>query len=337
MSASESEESDDSYAYPSSDEDTEMSTSSSSCSSNKSNNIVNQSKNEPYLLLDPVELAARKTSFVTDLSDLLNISTDAAQILLRNNKPEWEPSSVQEAWFSNQAALREKIGLPLLKTQSKLGKRTREDLDPTCPICYSDLNTTTTTSATAATPVTLNCEHFFCSDCFASYLQHELSSGSTNSSTVECPAAKCNVKISETLIKAHTTNAIYQKFTTAMLRSFVDVNRSARWCPSSNCSVAVEYTGGGNLDINCKCGHSFCFTCGSEGHRPASCENVGKWMIKNADESENVTWIMANTKACPKCKVNIEKNQGCQHMTCHSNTGGCGHQFCWICKSKSVP
>jgi len=44
-------------------------------------------------------------------------------------------------------------------------------------------------------------------------------------------------------------------------------------------------------------------------------------------ESENLTWIMANTKKCPKCSRAIEKNQGCNHMTCK----GCNHGFCWVC------
>lgn len=47
-----------------------------------------------------------------------------------------------------------------------------------------------------------------------------------------------------------------------------------------------------------------------------NCETVNKWILKNSAESENLNWILAHTKQCPKCKRPIEKNQGCMHMTC---------------------
>ena len=54
-----------------------------------------------------------------------------------------------------------------------------------------------------------------------------------------------------------------------------------------------------------------------------------KWELKNSSESENLNWIMANAKICPnaKCARPIEKNQGCNHMTCKV----CGADFCWVC------
>jgi ariadne-1 len=54
---------------------------------------------------------------------------------------------------------------------------------------------------------------------------------------------------------------------------------------------------------------------------------VRKWITKNSAESENLNWILANTKPCPKCHRPIEKNQGCMHMTCSQ----CRHEFCWLC------
>lgn len=77
----------------------------------------------------------------------------------------------------------------------------------------------------------------------------------------------------------------------------------------------------------CKCSGTFCFTCKNEAHRPVDCETVRQWNVKNSAESENLTWIIANTKPCPKCQRPIEKNQGCMHMTCSQ----CSYEFCWLC------
>ena len=40
-----------------------------------------------------------------------------------------------------------------------------------------------------------------------------------------------------------------------------------------------------------------------------------------------------STKPCPKCGIAIEKNNGCQHMTCRTSSGGdgCGYEWCWQC------
>lgn len=39
-----------------------------------------------------------------------------------------------------------------------------------------------------------------------------------------------------------------------------------------------------------------------------------------------------NIKPCPECLDLVQKNGGCNHMTCRTNNrrGGCGHEFCWI-------
>jgi len=50
------------------------------------------------------------------------------------------------------------------------------------------------------------------------------------------------------------------------------------------------------------------------------------WERKRKDDSETMHWITANTKPCPKCGKLVEKNGGCNLMTCR-----CGQHFCWLC------
>lgn len=57
--------------------------------------------------------------------------------------------------------------------------------------------------------------------------------------------------------------------------------------------------------------YSYSFKCNREDHAPADCETTTKWLQKAKDDSETSNWLVANTKCCPKCKRQIEKNGGC--------------------------
>ena len=95
--------------------------------------------------------------------------------------------------------------------------------------------------------------------------------------------------------------------------------------------------------------HRFCFSCGSQTpHWPASCSFMDSWRATIKKEMKGIVtsnetviegnfedvahhlWIKANTRPCPKCKTPIEKNDGCNHMTCSNRI--CGYEFCWICR-----
>ena len=43
----------------------------------------------------------------------------------------------------------------------------------------------------------------------------------------------------------------------------------------------------------------------------------------------SISWIASCTTRCPRCKSPIEKNGGCNHMTCKY----CANEFCWLCQS----
>jgi len=101
-------------------------------------------------------------------------------------------------------------------------------------------------------------------------------------------------------------------------KSFTDDNKSVKWCPRAGCENCVETRNLAIKDVTCECGLRFCFKCSLTSHRPCDCDLAKKWNLKNGNESENITWMIANTKPCPnqKCCKPIEKSQGCNHMTC---------------------
>ena len=116
-----------------------------------------------------------------------------------------------------------------------------------------------------------------------------------------------------------------------MLRSYVENHKKIKWCPAPNCDYAVQFDSLGEMasyDVSCVCSHSYCWNCTDESHRPVDCKNVKNWRLKYEDDSQNAKRIMVNTKPCPKCKRSIEKNTGCNHMSCRPP---CGYHFCWYC------
>jgi len=77
--------------------------------------------------------------------------------------------------------------------------------------------------------------------------------------------------------------------------------------------------------------------CSKEGHFPATCPQMKWWnhiyekdrmSFYSDDEEASVQWLLKFTQDCPKCSAPIQKNGGCNHMSCRK----CLHQYCWVCK-----
>lgn len=120
---------------------------------------------------------------------------------------------------------------------------------------------------------------------------------------------------------------MYRRF---LGKSYCQESKTIKFCPVPGCDYVAENYDMTNFKITCKCGNDFCFRCSKEYHEPCSCKMIQEWNEKNSNESENIRWIRINTKPCPNCSRNIEKNNGCNHMTCRPPQG-CGHEFCWLC------
>lgn len=111
----------------------------------------------------------------------------------------------------------------------------------------------------------------------------------------------------------------------------MNISKNIKFCPGTGCNKMCQKNTSNDLrDVYCgSCSTYFCFLCQKSAHQPIDCELLQQWLdrISNGSEDDSSVWIKLNTKVCPKCQCNIEKNQGCMHMTC----GKCRYEFCWLC------
>ncbi|KAJ9674612.1 hypothetical protein PVL29_023883 [Vitis rotundifolia] len=190
----------------------------------------------------------------------------------------------------------------------------------TCNICVDDVSTNEMTI--------MDCGHYFCNNCWTEYFIVKINDG--QSRRIRCMAYKCNAICDEAkirkLVSARDPN-LAERFDRFLLESYIEDNRRVKWCPSvPHCGNAIRVEVDEFCEVECTCGLQFCFNCSSEAHSPCSCRMWELWGKKSQDGSETVNWITVHTKACPKCQKPVEKNGGCNLVSCI-----CGQSFCWLC------
>jgi ariadne-1 len=194
----------------------------------------------------------------------------------------------------------------------------------TCDICCDDDPDTLTFS--------LTCGHRFCVDCYTTYVVTKIKTEG-NAARIRCPGDSCNRIVDSKSLELLVPAELKDKYHELLTRTYVDDLEALKWCPAPNCEFAIECRVKERdlkrivPSVHCHCGHNFCFGCSLSEHQPAPCSLVKKWLKKCEDDSETANWISANTKECPRCHSTIEKNGGCNHMTCRK----CRHEFCWMC------
>lgn len=102
-------------------------------------------------------------------------------------------------------------------------------------------------------------------------------------------------------------------------------NDAVKVCPDPRCGATFIVHNQNLQPIWCRCDRAICSFCSADYHFPIDCAEIKNW-DKMVLDNEN-QWIeIVRYKICPSCKNPIEKNEGCNHMTCR-----CKHEFCWIC------
>lgn len=184
-----------------------------------------------------------------------------------------------------------------------------------CPVCWCQV---------AKFIEIPKCFHRFCEDCIFLYLKNIICTQAINLDDIKCPEEKCLncfcSDFTEMIIEREET--LLEKYRKFMKRSKMLRNPNIRECIRPNCE---EYITKRFLTskMKCKCGQVICFKCGYEWHGFRKCVDFSEEKFFNYQRKKNL-------KKCPMCRINIEKNEGCNHMTCLK----CKYEFCWICNEE---
>ncbi|KAI6195897.1 RBR-type E3 ubiquitin transferase [Aphelenchoides besseyi] len=177
-----------------------------------------------------------------------------------------------------------------------------------------------------------NCDNVFCEECLEHYVRDQINE---RNHLIQCPCSnECDL-LNEVLIFYAVGNDwdLMKIYRDSLISNYVQNCKTLKDCPGVDCLYRWKSLTNTNFNVKCLCGGTFCFNCSSEDHRPASCSMMSRWATFKRDYVENANrlWISTNSKPCPKCRVNIEKNGGCDHITCRK----CKHEFCWRCLNPS--
>jgi len=185
-----------------------------------------------------------------------------------------------------------------------------------CPLCMDDFNVGDVVSCSSAADF-----HAVCRPCFRQLCIQFASDKGTGPSAVACPVPKCGSLFSARDVRGNVSAfdlmTMDEREREASLRAALGATAAILRCVCGAVGAVSESDLGDGV-VSCPgvCGRSYCAKCGNAAHPNEPCPAP----------SDMLKWLEKKTKKCPKCKESIEKDSGCNHMTCR-----CGAQFCWLC------
>ncbi|KAM0262499.1 hypothetical protein ACHAQJ_001753 [Trichoderma viride] len=272
-----------------------------------------------FKVLEPTDIRRQQDDMMNDVNLILDLTKEDAAIMLRYFR--WNKERLLEDYMDRPEKVLEAAGL-----SSNSASQPKLQAVPgfVCDICCEDEDGLQTFA--------MKCGHRYCVDCYRHYLTQKIQDEG-ESARIQCPSDGCGRILDSRSLDLLVTPELTVRYNELLNRTYVEDKDTFKWCPAPDCPNAIECgVKKKDLDkivptVECLCGYRFCFGCPNPDHQPAPCDLVKRWLKKCADDSETANWISAHTKECPKCSSTIEKNGGCNHMTCRK----CKYEFCWMC------
>jgi hypothetical protein len=175
--------------------------------------------------------------------------------------------------------------------------------------------------------VTLSCSHSACREC----LQRQIDIGLKDQSTKNLRCFTCwTHHFTQEEIEKIVTPEQREKLGTIQLKEWLEKQSLVKHCPTPDCNYAFINESKCQSTIDCpQCKKEYCSQCLIKHPEYLSCQ-AAQERYASVEDKATQSWKNTHSKPCPQCKASIEKNYGCDHMTCSK----CRYEFCWKCLGK---
>jgi hypothetical protein len=188
----------------------------------------------------------------------------------------------------------------------------------TCVVCWAE-------GEEVDEPFTPSCGHTYCKQCFV----HQCSSASDGKLPVTCCYAnddkECLRIFPMAELKEVLTTSSFDELLIGSFKSHIRTHPAEfQYCPTPDCPQIYRITDDGFNIVCSACLTSICTTCKVISHDGLTCEEFedmnseGMKLFQKWREQNDI-------RPCPRCKTNIEKAYGCNHMECVQ----CKAHICW--------
>ncbi|XP_043962269.1 probable E3 ubiquitin-protein ligase RNF217 [Gambusia affinis] len=171
------------------------------------------------------------------------------------------------------------------------------------------------------------CGKALCEECLKIYVSSLVKEGNV---VISCPIMECTGTLEEGLIISHLSREGVLKYRYFLQLSHLD--SSTKPCPQCSHFTSLKESSTNRNDhkykIQCiSCQFVWCFKCHAPWHDGIKCRDYiqGDKLLR--------TWASViehgqrNAQKCPRCKIHIQRTEGCDHMACSQ----CGTNFCYRC------
>ncbi|UJR12356.1 hypothetical protein I4U23_016533 [Adineta vaga] len=151
---------------------------------------------------------------------------------------------------------------------------------------------------------------------------------------ITCPELNCHAildynGIRQILVNIGNNQTFFEQYDQHLINLQLSLMSDFIWC-AYGCGSGQLYdiTGSENPAVTClKCNRRTCFKHRVIWHTDMTCDQYDLLESQSSESDANNKWLELFTKKCSQCQWYIQKNEGCDHMTCRY----CKHEFCWEC------